>query len=199
MSQILEIIPIVLFFTAYQLDGTSIHIGSWVYFFDGIFSATAVLMVATAIQVGVSSILRGRIERREMWILLAVGLFGGITLWFRDPSFIQWKPTIFNWALAIVFLSSQFFSKKTILERTLGSQLELPSEAWRKLNLVWVGNFLLVGSLNIFVALNFSESSWVSYKLYSAIAFTILLALLTIIIVSPYLPKENEAGGSSSD
>ena len=193
----LELIPIILFFVAYQYDGSTIHVGTWSYYFDGIFSATSILIAATAVQVAISATLRGRIERREVWILLAVGVFGGITLWFRDPSFIQWKPTIFNWTLALIFLAAHFFSEKNLIERTLGSQLDLPSHAWKKLNFLWIGNFIVVGALNIFVALNFSESLWVSYKLYSAIGFTILLVTLTIIIVSPYLPKENKSDTNS--
>ena len=199
MAQILELVPIILFFIAYQYDGSTIHMGTWSYHFDGIFSATTILMAATAVQVAISAALRGRIERREIWILLAVGVFGGITLWFRDPSFIQWKPTIFNWTLALVFLAAHFFSEKNLIERTLGSQLDLPPDAWRKLNFLWIGNFLVVGTLNILVALNFSESSWVSYKLYSAIGFTILLATLTIVIVSPHLPKENRDNTTSDE
>ena len=197
MAQMLELFPIILFFVAYQYDGSTIHVGTWSYYFDGIFSATTILIAATAVQVAISATLRGRIERREVWILLAVGVFGGITLWFRDPSFIQWKPTIFNWTLALIFLAAHFFSEKNLIERTLGSQLDLPSHAWKKLNFLWIGNFIVVGALNIFVALNFSESLWVSYKLYSAIGFTILLVTLTIIIVSPYLPKENKSDTNS--
>ncbi len=198
MTQMLELFPIILFFVAYQYDGSTIHVGTWSYYFDGIFSATTILIAATAVQVAISATLRGRIERREVWILLAVGVFGGITLWFRDPSFIQWKPTIFNWTLALIFLAAHFFSEKNLIERTLGSQLDLPSDAWKKLNFLWIGNFIVVGALNIFVALNFSESLWVSYKLYSAIGFTILLATLTIIIVSPHLPKEDKGDTNSS-
>ena len=194
----LELFPIILFFVAYQYDGSTIHVGTWSYYFDGIFSATTILIAATAVQVAISATLRGRIERREVWTLLAVGVFGGITLWFRDPSFIQWKPTIFNWTLALIFLAAHFFSEKNLIERTLGSQLDLPSQAWKKLNFLWIGNFIVVGALNIFVALNFSESLWVSYKLYSAIGFTILLATLTIIIVSPHLPKEDKGDTNSS-
>ena len=193
----LELFPIILFFVAYQYDGSTIHVGTWSYYFDGIFSATSILIAATAVQIAISATLRGRIERREVWTLLAVGVFGGITLWFRDPSFIQWKPTIFNWTLALIFLAAHFFSEKNLIERTLGSQLDLPSHAWKKLNFLWIGNFIVVGALNIFVALNFSESLWVSYKLYSAIGFTILLVTLTIIIVSPHLAKQNKSDTNS--
>ena len=50
MKQIAEFVPIALFFIVYQLDGQSISLAGWKYQFDGIFSATAVLMAATVLQ-----------------------------------------------------------------------------------------------------------------------------------------------------
>ena len=60
MAQLLELFPIVLFFVAYQYDGSTIHVGTWSYYFDGIFSATTILIAATAVQVAISATLRGR-------------------------------------------------------------------------------------------------------------------------------------------
>ena len=64
MKQIAEFIPIVLFFIAYQLNGESISLAGWTYRFDGIFSATAVLMAATALQVTLSYAFTRTIEKR---------------------------------------------------------------------------------------------------------------------------------------
>jgi intracellular septation protein len=189
MKQLIEFLPIAIFFIVYQLDGESITVGDWVYTFDGIFSATAVLMVATVLQFGVTWALTREFERRSLWLLLSVLLFGGATLLFRNQMFIQWKPTIFNWALAIAFGASQFIGDKNLMERTLGSQLHLPGPVWNRLNLLWVGNFTLVGGLNLVVAYSFSEATWVSYKLYSAIGFTLLLTILTALLISPYLKE----------
>ena len=49
MKQLLEFLPLVLFFTAYQMDGQVISLGSWSHTFDGIFSATAVLMISSVV------------------------------------------------------------------------------------------------------------------------------------------------------
>lgn len=190
MKQLIEFIPIALFFIVYQFDGESITLGDWIYTFDGIFSATAVLMVATTLQVGVTWALTREIERRALWLLLAVMLFGGATLLFRNQVFIQWKPTIFNWALALAFGASQFIGDKNLMERTLGSQIHLPRPVWNRLNLLWVGNFAVVGGLNLVVAYGFSEATWVSYKLYSAIGFTLLLTVLTALLISPHLKED---------
>ena len=199
MKQLLEFIPIVLFFVVYQLDGESLAIGQWSYTFDGIFSATAVLIAATALQVIIARLSSGYWDKRSLWTFVAVALFGGATLLLRDQTFIQWKPTIFNWGLAIVFLAFQFIGDRTLLERALGPQLTLPRSVWTRLNLLWIGNFTVVGALNLFVAYRFSEAAWVSYKLYSAIGFTLLLTILTALILSPHLHAQEQGLRDGSD
>ena len=190
MKQLAEFVPIALFFIVYQLNGETVSLGQWSYTFDGIFSATAVLMAATLLQVALTYLLTREFEKRAMWMLLAVLIFGGATLLLRNQMFIQWKPTIFNWALAIAFGASQFIGSKNLMERTLGTQISLPKPVWTKLNLLWVGNFAIVGGLNLVVAYLFSEEFWVSYKLYSAIGFTLVLTVITAVIISPHLSEE---------
>ena len=191
MRQLLEFLPIVLFFIVYQLRGETISIGGWEHTLDGIFSATAVLMAATLLQVFISYLLSRKLEKRALWMLLAVFVFGGATLLFRNQMFIQWKPTIFNWALALAFAGSQFIGNRNLMERTLGSQLELPKQVWTRLNLLWIANFTVVGALNLVVAYLYSEEAWVSYKLYSAIGFTLVLTVLTALLVSPHLSAQD--------
>jgi len=190
MKQLAEFVPIALFFIVYQLKGQSVSLGSWEYSFDGIFSATAVLMIATVAQVVITYAITRELEKRLLWLLLAVVVFGGATLVFRNQMFIQWKPTIFNWALALAFGASQFIGDKNLMERTLGSQIHLPKIVWARLNLLWVTNFAIVGGLNLVVAYGFSEDTWVSYKLYSAIGFTLVLTILTALLIAPHMKEE---------
>ena len=192
MKQLLELLPLVLFFGAYQMDGDTLTVGSWSHTFDGIFSATAVLMISTALTWLISSLLEKRNDKRLMWMTVAVLIFGTATLILRDQRFIQWKPTVFNWVLAAVFLGSQFIGKSTVLERVLGGQLTLPRLIWTRLNVLWISNFTLVGALNLIVAYRFEEAVWVSYKLYSSIGFTLTLMLLTVAIVAPHMKDDGE-------
>lgn len=199
MKQLLEFLPIALFFVVYQLDGETLSVGAWNYQFDGIFSATTVLIGATFLQVLASRLMSGYWEKRSVWTFVAVAIFGGATLVLRDQTFIQWKPTIFNWALALAFGAFHFIGERNLLERTLGAQLELPKAIWSRLNLLWVGNFAIVGALNLLVAYNYSEATWVSYKLYSSIGFTLLLTVITAIIVSPHLQAAEATGSDEQD
>ena len=187
MKQILEFLPIMLFFGAYQMDGETLTVGAWSHTFDGIFSATAVLMIATIAVWLIMLAITQRNDKRLMWMMVAVVVFGTATLVLRDQRFIQWKPTVFNWVMAVLFFGSQFVGEKTLLERLLSQQLVLSEVIWKRLNALWVTNFVTVGALNLYVAYQYEEAFWVSYKLYSSIGFTVLLMLLPIIIVAPHL------------
>ena len=128
--------------------------------------------------------------------MIAVLVFGGATISLHNELFIQWKPTIFNWALGLVFLGSQFIGEQNLISRTLGNQISAPDEVWTRVNYLWSAYFLVVGALNLIVAYNFSESTWVSYKLYSALGFTIALSIGTVAILSPHL---KETDGEEAD
>lgn len=190
MKQLAELLPVVIFFVVYRLDGTVLALGDWHYTVDGIYSATAALMLATTLQVVLTRLLSGHLEKRLLLLFGVVMVFGGATLLLHDQTFIQWKPTIFNWALAGVFVGARLFGGKTALERTMGEQLQLPAAAWRRLDWLWTANFVIVGALNLVVAYRFSESAWVSYKLYSSIGFTLLLTALTVLLIMPHIRDE---------
>ena len=199
MRQLLEFLPLVLFFTAYQMDGQVMSLGSWSHTFDGIFSATAVLMISSVVTWVLASLWEKKNERRLMWMAVAILIFGAATLILRDQRFIQWKPTVFNWVLAIVFLGSHFIGQTTVLQRLLGGQLSLPSRIWTRLSALWIGNFTLVGALNLVVAYQYEESFWVAYKLYSSIGFTLLLMLFTIAIVAPHLKDQDAVSNEPAE
>lgn len=198
MKQLAELLPVVLFFIAYQLDGNVVSAGDWSYRFDGIYSATAVLMLATVAQIVLTRLITGHIEKRLLLLGAVVLAFGGATLVLRNQLFIQWKPTMFNWALALVFIVMRRWTRRSVLERAMGAQLTMPRQAWDRLDRLWIGNFLVVGALNLFVAYRFSEATWVSYKLWSAIGFTLLLSVLTVLLLMPYLRAAGEEPGSDA-
>src|SRR4029453_6882888 len=144
--QLVEFLPILVFVAVY-------------YAFD-IYYATAALMVAVTTQVAVLWLIKRPISGQTkvtFWLSL---VFGGLTLLLHDKSFIQWKPTIVNWAMAGALFGSHFFSNRNLIERMLGNQLSLPASVWVRLNFGWAAGFFIAGALNLYVARNFSEGSW---------------------------------------
>ncbi|MDA7584933.1 septation protein IspZ [Luminiphilus sp.] len=199
MKQLAEFIPIIIFFVIYQMDGSTISFMDWSHTVDGIYSATKALLVATFFILPLQWWLTGYLEKRLLWTSAAVFVFGGATLFFKNELFIQWKPTVFNWGMAIAFAVSQFWGDKNLIERLMGSQIQIPRAIWQRICWVWVAYFSMVGALNLFVAYQFSEATWVSYKMWSFIPLTFFIVVITAIIMSPSLKADdtsNTTGGS---
>jgi intracellular septation protein len=125
-------------------------------------------------------------------------VLGTATLLLRNPLFLYWKPTVLNWAIALVFLGSQFIGERPIVERMLGSAAELTESQWRRLNAIWVVFFAIVGAINIYVAYMFSEPTWVKFKLFGMLGLTVIFIVIQTIWLTMTM-KQNESGEQESD
>ena len=170
MSQFLDFIPIALFVI--------------VFFMSDIYMATAALMIGVTVQLVIYWVIKkpiGRELKLTFWVSM---LFGGLTLFFRNELFIQWKPTIVNGLLSISLIVSHFFGKSNLIKKALGTQIKLPDAVWSRLNFGWAGGFFLAGALNLVVAYNFSMEFWVSYKLIGGFALTFAYVAITLIYLN---------------
>lgn len=164
MQLLLDYIPIVIFILA--------------YFYKDIFFATAVLMVAMPVILLIQYLTTKKLNRVFAASTALVLVLGGVTVAFKNPTFIYWKPTVLNWAFAIAFLGSQWIGEKTLVERMLGAAAELKGSQWNRLNQLWVGFFVVAGALNLYVAYTFSEAFWVKFKLFGMLGITLLFVIL---------------------
>jgi intracellular septation protein len=131
--------------------------------------ATIVVIVATLGQI-VWLKLRGRKVDTMLWVSLGlVTLLGGATIYFHSENFIKWKPTVLYWVMGGALLVGQVLFKKNGVKSLMGAQMSLPDEVWGRVNLSWVGFFAAMGLLNLWVAFNFSTSTWVNFKLFGGI------------------------------
>ncbi|MBG7601757.1 MAG: septation protein IspZ, partial [Gammaproteobacteria bacterium] len=87
------------------------------------------------------------------------------------------KPTIVNWLFASAFIIAPFIGGKTLPQRMMEANVELPESKWKSLNVAWILFFIVLGGLNVAVAFNFSEDAWVNFKLYGLMGLTFLFAL----------------------
>ncbi len=153
MQALLEIAPLAAFIAAYYLAG--------------IYVATAVLMAAMLLLLGVDYARERRIPSMHALSAVLVFAFGTATLLLHNQRFIQWKPTVFYWLAAVAFLGSFWIGKQTLAQRLLGAALggaQVPQDLWRRLNGLWIAFDLLLGALNLLVAFNASERAWVNFK-----------------------------------
>jgi len=177
MKLLFDFLPIVLFFVAYKLAD--------------IYVATGVLIVATLGQVAWSWLRHRRVEKMPLVTAVLVAVFGGATLIFHDPVFVKWKPTVVNWLFAAVFIGSCFIGHKTVIERLMGGQLELPAPIWVKLTVAWALFFVTMGLLNLYVAFTFDENTWVNFKLFGILGLTLVFVLAQAAYMSRYLKSDD--------
>jgi intracellular septation protein len=154
--------------------------------------ATLVVIAATLLQVLVVK-LQGRKVDLMLWVsLVLVVTLGGATVWFHSKTFIMWKPTGLYWGMALVFWASVTFFGKNLIQKMLGAELELPPKVWIQLNRAWVLFFAAMGVLNLCVAYNFSESTWVSFKAWGATGLLLAFTLAQGLYLSRHLPPQDE-------
>ena len=66
---------------------------------------------------------------------------------------------------------------------------KLPGFVWQKLNLAWVLFFSALGVLNLYVAYNFTLSTWVDFKAFGVTGLIVLFTLAQGLYLSKYLPS----------
>lgn len=197
MKLFTDFLPIILFFIAYKFGGGIYTFNGQEYDVAGIYVATAVMMVATLVQVIVSWLIHRKVEKQHSITLGLVLVLGGATLWLQNPEFVMWKPTAVNWLFALAFIGARVFTDKTLLERFLGSHLSLPAHVWQRLNLAWILFFIFSGILNIYIAYWYSEDTWVNFKLFGSLAITLVFILGQGIYLSRHIKEPPKSGDAS--
>jgi intracellular septation protein len=167
MQAVLNFMPLAAFMLAYRLGG--------------IYVATVVLMIAMVL-LGLIDYLRlRRVSPMHAASTVLVLVFGGATLALHDPRFLKLKPTLLLWLMALAFLASQWIGKAPLVQRLLEPALPagtvLARQRWLRINLIWVGAYLLLGGLNLLVARAASEQAWVYFK---GLGLTLALAALAL-------------------
>jgi intracellular septation protein len=164
------------------LDYLAIIAFALIYFTTkDIFLATGVLMGGVTLQL-IAYKLLGKTIGNELKITFWVSIvLGGMTLLFRDEAFIQWKPSIVSWALALALLGAHRIGKIFLLQKILGHAITLPDEKWRVLTYGWALAFTLSGLLNLYVVDNYSMDVWVTFKLFGQMGINLFYVILMVV------------------
>lgn len=137
-----------------------------------IFIGTALFMVAIAISLVASKILMGTLPIMPMVSGVIVFIFGALTLYLKDDTFIKLKPTIINTLFGVTLLGGLYF-RKSLLGYVFGSAFNLDAQGWHKLTLRWGIFFLFLAIVNEIVWRNFSTDFWVAFKVWGTLPITL--------------------------
>lgn len=177
MKQLIDFLPLVVFFVCYKL-------------YD-IYVASGALVVATALTLTLTYFVYGKVEKVSLVTFVMVAVFGTLTLVFQSDLFIKWKVTIIYALFSFGLLFSQFILKQTLIQKMLGKELTLPDVIWRRLNLGWALFFLVCGLLNIYIAFWFPQDVWVDFKVFGLTGLTLIFTLISGIYIYRHISSTN--------
>src|SRR5581483_7615801 len=156
----------------------------------GIFTATAVFMIAVLVALVASYVLTRRLPIMTIVSAVVVVLFGGLTLFLQDDTFIKLKPTIIYLLFAGVLLGGLLL-KKPLLEIVFDQMFNLTEEGWRKLTIRWAVFFLALAVLNEIVWRTQTTDIWVNFKVFAVVPLTFLFAALQFPLLQKYEAPPN--------
>ena len=153
-----------------------------------IFVGTAWFMVAMVISLVLSWLLLKKIALMPLVTGAVVLVFGGLTLWLHDDTFIKMKPTIVDSLFGVVLLGGLLF-RQSLLKYVFGDVYKLQPKGWMVLTLRWGVFFFFLAALNEVVWRTQSTDFWVAFKVWATMPLTILFAALQLPVLNKYAPE----------
>lgn len=174
-KQLLEFAPLAVFFVT-----------NWK---AGIFWATGVFMAVTLAVLLYTYFTTGKVAKVPLASAVLVGVFGGLTLYLQDETFIKVKVTLINVIFAVLLLGGVFFGRFFIKD-VMGETVRLPDAAWRSLSLRWGVFFAALAFLNEYVWRNYTTDQWVTFKVFGLMGTTIAFALANAPFMAKYMTDD---------
>jgi intracellular septation protein len=165
-----------------------------VYWLADLMAATVAIMAATAVALGLALVFERRVPPMPLVTATIVGVFGGLTLWLNDDTFIKMKPTIVQLIFAAVLLGGLAF-RRPLLKPLLGTAWPLDDAGWHKLTLRFALFFLVMAALNEAVWRTQSTDFWVTFKVFGILALTFVFVASQVFFMRAHmLPSEDDEG-----
>ena len=185
MHAFFEYAPLVVFFVIYK--------------FVDIYWATGSLIIISALQILYYLSKKQQVPTRNWVFFGLIAVFGSLTIFLHDDTFLKWKVTIINEIFAVALIVSKVFFKKNLIKGFLEEGLTLPDSIWSKLNFAWAGFFAFCGGLNWYVAFNFDQETWVNFKVFGLTGLTFAFAIVSIMSLYKYLPTDEKSEKDNSE
>ena len=169
--------PLVLFFAAYLLQG--------------LMAATAVIIAASLAALMLTWFFERRIPVMPLVTAGVVTLFGGLTLWLQDETFIKMKPTIVQGIFAAILLGGLAFGRP-LLKPLLGKMMPPMTDAgWRGLTFRYGIFFVAMAIINEIVWRTQSTDFWVTFKVVGIMVLTIVFIMTQMPFMNRHMLDED--------
>lgn len=174
MKTILEIAPLIGFFVAYKVKD--------------IYVASLTLVILSLLQIITVLLIYKKIDKMSLIGAIFAIIFGSITYYNQDSSFIKMKVTIINAIMGSILIVS-YMIKKPVLGLMLSDKIKIPEKSWGDLTFLWSIFFIFCAILNYYVAFNMSEEDWVKFKVFGLLGLNIIMTIITAIYISKKIEK----------
>ncbi|HEY4070534.1 MAG TPA: inner membrane-spanning protein YciB [Sphingomicrobium sp.] len=186
MRLLVDFGPLVVFFATYKFAGAGLH---------GVLVATAAFMAAILISTLFALITFRRITPMLWLSTILILSFGAITLYLRDPKFIQLKPTIYYVMLAgLLFVG--LWRRKPLLRWLFGPVFPgLTEEGWLKLSRNWAVFFIALAIANEVLRATVDFDTWLTLKVWGVtlISFVFAMANMPMLLRHGLEPESKDS------
>jgi intracellular septation protein len=176
----LDLGPLIIFFAAFR--------------FFGIYTATAVFMAAILTALAIGYMRERKLSPMPLFTAVLVVVFGGLTLYLKNDTFLKIKPTVLYACIGMLLLGGLIFNR-LFIKYVFAQAFDLNEEGWRKLTWRWAVFFLALAGLNEIVWRNFSTAIWVDFKVWAIMPLIFLFALAQ----TPLVLRHDNSGSAESE
>jgi len=177
---IVDIGPLAVFFIFFKKTGN-------------IIDAITPLIIATIIAILISYILEKKIPIMPTVGGIIILIFGGLSIYFQNKTFLYMKPTIVNILFAAILIIGNYFNKP-LLKYLMGSAIKLEDKGWYELSKRWIMFFIFMAITNEIIWRNFSmaydnkptDDIWVNFKVFGIVIITFIFTISLFPIIKKY-------------
>jgi intracellular septation protein len=190
VKQVLELGPTVIFFAVYMwIKDESFQIGATEY--SGFIMAAVILVPLLLASIAALWWLTGTLSRMQIFVAFMVVFFGGLTVWFNDPTFFKMKTTIVYGTFAVI-LGAGLLRGKSMLQWVMAEALPMKPEGWLILTRRLSVMFVALAIANEVIWRTQSEKTWVYLETFAMPAALFLFLMVNFMLLQSYLIEPPE-------
>lgn len=179
----LDLGPLIVFFVGFR--------------FLGIYGATALFMGAVLLALALGYVRERKLSPMPLFTAVLVFVFGGLTLYLKNDTFIKMKPTVLYGFIGALLLGGLVFNR-LFIKYVFAQAFDLSDMGWRVLTWRWAFFAFTLALLNELIWRNFSTVIWVDFKVWGIMPLIFLFALAQTPLVlkheRPSAEKPDKAG-----
>jgi intracellular septation protein len=201
MKILFDLFPVILFFATYKImtwgqkdvaciSEATAHL-PWLQ--QPLLVATSAAIAASLAQIVWVLLIRKIKVDKMLWLSFGtIVTLGGATLYFHDATYIQWKPTVFYWVVAVILAGAHLLMGKNLSKLAMEKAMKLPNRIWKLVNASWMLFFVALGFVNIVALRLLSCDNWVNFKMFGVPVLIFGFAMLQLAAVYKYIEEDKE-------